>query len=362
MTGAADLPSSATAGELMGNLEHLSAPTLPHLLSLLLNPATDFPPEGTSLVVIDSISALFGLAFPRLVPDGGRHGSTPHRKHDVSQWASARRWAVISDFLSKLAKLAALRDLAVLVINQTVNRIKAETGATLAPAISSFAWESGIPNRIVLYRDWAVISPTAHAAGEGHDPETLDRVRFAAVLKSRWSALKGGASLPKAVPFVIEPQGLRGLDCEAIRPGTLHAVLRLQPRATTTVAASTPSKPPKDHAAASLPPSRSAKRKRLEVPDSESDADEDDADALATAEAGRDTKNDGDEEEAEQEAEEEDSYGWAETDDVSMAVVAEDLIRADNDKLARAEVRGSSSPGASALGARDHVSWERRRV
>ena len=165
-----------------------------------------------------------------------------------------------------------------------------------------------------------------------------------------------------AWPNDTAQQGLRGLDCEAIRPGTLHAVLRLQPRATTTVAASTPSKPPKDHAAASLPPSRSAKRKRLEVPDSESDADEDDADALATAEAGRDTKNDGDEEEAEQEAEEEDSYGWAETDDVSMAVVAEDLIRADNDKLARAEVRGSSSPGASALGARDHVSWERRRV
>ena len=203
--GPTDLPSSATAGELIGNLEHFSAPTLPHLLSLLLNPAPHFPPKGTSLIVIDSISALFSLAFPRVVSDTSRHGSTPHKKHDVSQWASGRRWAVISDFLSKLTKLAALRDLAILVINQTVTRIRPETGAMLAPAISSFAWESGIPNRIALYRDWAVVSPTAHAAREGHDQETLNRVRFAAVLRSRWPVLKGGANLPNAVPFVIEP-------------------------------------------------------------------------------------------------------------------------------------------------------------
>ena len=75
-------------------------------------------------------------------------------RNDAIHWASGRRWAVISDLVAGLAKLAALRNLAVLVINQTVARVRPDTGAILLPAISSNTWDNGIQNRILLYRDW----------------------------------------------------------------------------------------------------------------------------------------------------------------------------------------------------------------
>ena len=52
-------------------LSYYSTPTLPHLLALLHHPQPGFPPTGTSLLVIESISTVFSIAFPKGTEDAG---------------------------------------------------------------------------------------------------------------------------------------------------------------------------------------------------------------------------------------------------------------------------------------------------
>ena len=170
--------STSATDHLLRAFDHFSTSTLPGLWTLLFSsPAfSNFPPSNTSLIVIDSVSTVFSLAFPRTTPtdESSSPSSSSHQqrqqhssssrifspprsvkiRNDAIHWASGRRWAVISDFVAGLAKLAALRNVAVLVINQTVARVRPDTGAMLLPAISYNTWESGIQNRILLYRDW----------------------------------------------------------------------------------------------------------------------------------------------------------------------------------------------------------------
>lgn len=56
--------------------------------------------------------------------------------------------------IGSLQKLAATRDLAVVVLTQCATRMQAERGATLIPAINATVWEQGISTRLVLFRDW----------------------------------------------------------------------------------------------------------------------------------------------------------------------------------------------------------------
>ncbi len=51
-------------------------------------------------------------------------------------------------------KLAATRDLAVVVLTQCATKMQAERGATLIPAINAGVWEQGMSTRLVLFRDW----------------------------------------------------------------------------------------------------------------------------------------------------------------------------------------------------------------
>lgn len=45
---------------------HFTCPSLPHLIALLCRPTALCIPQGTSLVVVDSLSALVNHAFPKL--------------------------------------------------------------------------------------------------------------------------------------------------------------------------------------------------------------------------------------------------------------------------------------------------------
>ncbi len=47
------------------NLIHFTTPSLTHLIALLCRPTTSSIPPGTSLLVIDSLPALFNHAFPK---------------------------------------------------------------------------------------------------------------------------------------------------------------------------------------------------------------------------------------------------------------------------------------------------------
>lgn len=174
---------------------HFTAPTLPHLLALLIHPTPSFPPKGTTLLVVDSVSIAFNHAFAQ----SNRHDERlPGRKSDVAQWASGRRWAVMGDLISAVAKLAATRNMAVLLINQTTIKLKVESAAWLQPAMTGAAWDAGIHCRILLFRDWQMRT---------EDESSQERLEigsdrgYAAVIKIGGDSVKGFGEI---VPFAID--------------------------------------------------------------------------------------------------------------------------------------------------------------
>ena len=179
----------------LSKMQHFVTPTLSHLFALLAASTDVFPPRDTSLIVIDTISALFALAFPKSVEQENKQ-QTPQKKSDAAQWASGRRWAVISDLLSKLNRIAVTRNIAIVLLSQTVTRVRSDTGALLYPAISGAAWDAGINNRIALYRDWS--SRTADASQCG---SSLSSIRFAGVVKAKGIIHQG---VGRTAGFVIE--------------------------------------------------------------------------------------------------------------------------------------------------------------
>lgn len=142
----------ATVDERLDALTHYTCPSLPHLIALLCRPTPSCIPQNTSLIVVDSLSALINHAFPR----------TPEQKKMVDSKGnrvpslSARRLQVLQYIIGALQKLAATRDIAIVVLTQCATKmLQAERGATLVPAINASVWEQGISTRLVLYRNLA---------------------------------------------------------------------------------------------------------------------------------------------------------------------------------------------------------------
>jgi hypothetical protein len=181
---------------LLANFISIQTPTLPHLLSLFVHPPPSFPPERTSLVIIDSVSALFAAAYPKSSEARFRLQQGDNKRKENFQWAANRRWSVVGELLSKLGKMAATRNLAVVVINQTTTQLRGMAGAMLGCAISGSTWDAGIYSRIVLYRD--LVSDSAVL----ERPENRE-LRFAAVLKAAGKAVDDTSAAEKVIPFVI---------------------------------------------------------------------------------------------------------------------------------------------------------------
>ncbi|MCJ1331389.1 hypothetical protein MMC10_008079 [Thelotrema lepadinum] len=137
--------------ELLGHMHHFTVPTLPHLLALICHSQPTFPPQDTALIVIDGVSGLFGAAFPDRPDNFDKSG----KKHNDAEWASNRRFGIMGEFLTKLTKLAAIRNLAAVLVSQTSIKVKYDYGAILRPAISSKSWSENINNRIVVFRDFS---------------------------------------------------------------------------------------------------------------------------------------------------------------------------------------------------------------
>lgn len=57
--------------------------------------------------------------------------------------------------MGALQKLAATRDVAIVILSQCATKMQAERGATLIPAVNATVWDQGISTRLVLFRDWA---------------------------------------------------------------------------------------------------------------------------------------------------------------------------------------------------------------
>lgn len=70
----------------------------------------------------------------------------PHR--------ATQRLQMLQLIMTNLQKLAATRDVAIIILTQSATRMQAERGATLTPALNARAWDQGIATRLVLFRDW----------------------------------------------------------------------------------------------------------------------------------------------------------------------------------------------------------------
>lgn len=219
----------------LNGLHHFFAPTLPHLFALLSHPCESFPPSKASLLVVDNISALFSLAFPRS-SERSDDKQTPVKKNQVTQWAANRRWAAMDKLISDLGKLAAIENMAIVLISQMTTRIRDEARAALYPAIAGNAWESGIATRIVLFRDWLSQEPETSSQGE-----TASGVRFAGVTKAKNVFYEG---MGRLTTFRIKSNGLEEEAIDAVE---------LKVRTSST------------------PPQLSLKRRHSEVADSESE-------------------------------------------------------------------------------------------
>lgn len=187
--------SSLSKEEMTKNLTHIRTPSLPHLVALLAHPPPNFPPPGTSLLVVDSVSAPFPSYFPnateirsRLAPASSSSSSSSaggggKEQQQQTQWLLNRRRNVASDLASHAAKLASTRGLAVVLLNQTHTKIRGLPRPTLYPALATGgAWESCIATRIVVYREF-------FDSGVSGKRKEKEKVRFAEMMK------KGGKVL-----------------------------------------------------------------------------------------------------------------------------------------------------------------------
>ncbi len=105
----------------------------------------------------------------------------------------------MEDFMSKLSKLAATKNIAILLTSQTTTKVRAETGAVLHPAMSGKGWDRGLTNRIVLYRDWPPL------ATEHTEPSmNMHAIRYAGVVKAGGVVQGGAEGLGSVIPFMIK--------------------------------------------------------------------------------------------------------------------------------------------------------------
>lgn len=66
VTGAVAEEDQAADFDRLDAFTHYTCPSLPHFIALLCRPTAACIPQGTSLIVVDSLSALINHAFPKL--------------------------------------------------------------------------------------------------------------------------------------------------------------------------------------------------------------------------------------------------------------------------------------------------------
>lgn len=171
-------------------MTHYHTPTLAHLLALLTAPL----PPHTTLVIIDALSLVVEHAYPRNIYDDYSHNKNNTNKNDNTKWLSGRRIAVINELASRLNKLAAVHNIAILVTNQVMTRVKRGEEAVVAPILGGQEWSAAMGARVVVFADFA--------GGKGGKRV----VRFAEVVKGG-SAGGGG----RVVGFVVKENGVEEL-------------------------------------------------------------------------------------------------------------------------------------------------------
>ncbi|KAK4130195.1 P-loop containing nucleoside triphosphate hydrolase protein [Trichocladium antarcticum] len=175
---------------------HYTCPSLPHFIALLCRPTASCIPQGASLIVVDSLSALVNHAFPKMPETRAAADAKGSKGPSIA----ARRLQVLQYMINSLQKLAATRDLAIVILTQCATKMQAERGATLIPAINATVWEQGVSTRLVLFRDWFQ---------RGVETRGL---RFAGVQKLNGKTM--AASFDHVCAFKVEERGLSSVDCD----------------------------------------------------------------------------------------------------------------------------------------------------
>lgn len=157
--------------DVIDNITHLHISSFPHLLALLLHPSQDFPPKGTKLLVLDNLSSIATTGLPQRkyepiqdligIPSSTATHSdavTPSRldpANIISKSLSARRLAMIASISAGLQRLAASRNIAVVVLNKAAINTSSRTGnKTIIRSVMGYQqWNENITTRIVIYRD-----------------------------------------------------------------------------------------------------------------------------------------------------------------------------------------------------------------
>lgn len=243
------VPRSSSAevrslSDLLDSLLHFSTPTLAQLIALLTRPTQTFPPQNNSLIIIDSFSTLISSAFPRTLDVN----ATPRKPGAANP--SARKFPILQYLITNLQKLAATRNIAIVVFSQCVTKMRPGAGAVLVPAINTTTWEQGLGCRVALFRDWG---------WEDEEGNLIDGIRLAQVIKAE------GISVPEGRPmlagFSITENGLISLTL----PTSPSLALPQLPASLITSKETTPAVPQK----------RKLSAMDLEIPDSDAEDDED---------------------------------------------------------------------------------------
>jgi len=158
---------------------------------MFLHPTASFPPAGTGLIVIDSVSTLFENAYQRSSEDRSK-------KSDAVKWAAGRKYAIMGEVVSKLGRMAAVNNTAILLTCQTVTRIRPGLGALLLPAISSSEWDNGVSTQLVLFRDWPPRRSTQDA-----EMDQWTGLRYVGAIKVRGVLAADEGRFETVVPFSV---------------------------------------------------------------------------------------------------------------------------------------------------------------
>ncbi|GBF60797.1 DNA repair protein [Trichophyton mentagrophytes] len=184
------------------NLLHYQPTTLAHLLALISHPIADFPPPNTGLIVVDSISCLFGSEFRSKLPAKlskakDLHGTGSRASKEAQE--SKLWWKLIGSLSSNLNALASRFDCAVIVVNEMVTRFRSGQKPMLHVAISGYTWDTSVATRVILYWHWL--------DGGVREKFGMARIRIAEVFRAGKKAVLPRA-VERIVPFLVEDEGL----------------------------------------------------------------------------------------------------------------------------------------------------------
>ncbi|OQV01459.1 AAA domain-containing protein [Cladophialophora immunda] len=264
-----DLPSSPKPLDTQVLLEdkftYLSAYTLARLLTLFLHPPHSFPSSKTCLIVIDDLSNLLLGSFSRN-PRNIKASAPAAVREKFERQAVSKRFQIIENLGAAMSKMAALKNVAILVLTNTTTSLKNHNKAILKAALASQAWESAVHTRIMLFRDFA-------NEGQGVDISGTQSLgmRYAEVQRLAWKDI-----CMEPVPFVIRSNGLQQLG-----PTTSPSQAEVNTEPNDNAKASNTDKeddPPLlpvelSQRSQSDPPAHSRKRKIIEIADSEDEGE-----------------------------------------------------------------------------------------